>query len=46
MSTHSENVVQRIREAPTDDEARRIELSHLIETDKQPEDPGVDDGDG
>lgn len=39
-------VVRQIAEALTDEEAREIEARHLVETAKQPEDPGFDDADG
>lgn len=35
--------VRKIRAAADDEEARRIEAEHLVETAKQPEDPGADD---
>jgi len=45
MSAHSDDVVARIQAARSDEEARRIEAASLVETDKQPEDPGADDAD-
>lgn len=35
-----------IQGAESDEEALAIEAELLVETEKQPEDPGVDDGDG
>lgn len=39
-------VVRAIHDAQSDEEARAIEAAHLVETAKQPEDPGADDADG